>query len=86
MYSQPKTSQYNSQNSYANRPYNDSQDGFDDTSKEQMSPTIKLSRQRLITDVYGSAGIKFGQAQTTEANDSWKPSRRGATEPSKRSV
>lgn len=76
--SQHHLSQYSVQSTLADRAY----EAHD--SPGQHSPTVKLARQRLITDVYGSAGINFGQSSTSEANDSWKPSRRGATDPSRR--
>lgn len=40
------------------------------------SPNLKAARQRLITDVYGSAGITLANAGSE--NENWKPSRRGA--------
>ena len=56
------------------------------TESAPISPNLKLARQRLITDVYGSAGMTLGtnSAAPPLPNERWKPSRRGATDPSKR--
>jgi hypothetical protein len=82
---QQQIPQYSMQSTFTDRSY-EAHDSPSNFPQGQHSPTVKLARQRLITDVYGSAGINFGQSSTTEANGNWKPSRRGATDPSRRYI